>query len=93
MLALQALLFYLPVVLWRAIYNSVGFKVKAICETCSIKSNMDLADRQKNISVVARFLIFDHDVTASLGSKMKAKFEGQMVVTTYLVSLLKKQSR
>uniref|UniRef100_A0A7E4UNG9 Innexin n=1 Tax=Panagrellus redivivus TaxID=6233 RepID=A0A7E4UNG9_PANRE len=84
-LALQALLFYLPVVLWRSVYNAVGFKVRAICETCSIKSNMDPADRAKNISVVARFLIFDHDVTATLGSKIKAKLEGQLVVTTYLL--------
>jgi hypothetical protein len=83
-LAFQALLFYLPVVLWRSVYNSVGFKVKAICETCSIKANMDSTDRQKNIATVARFLIFDHDVTASLGSRIKSKIEGQIVVTTYL---------
>ncbi|KAE9554401.1 hypothetical protein FO519_002393 [Halicephalobus sp. NKZ332] len=83
-LALQALLFYLPVVLWRSVYNSVGFKVKSICETCSVKSNMDAGDRAKNIAVVARFLIYDHDVTSTLGSQIKAKLEGQLVVTTYI---------
>ena len=87
-LALQALLFYLPVVLWRSVYNSVGFKVRSICETCSIKSNMDAGNRAKNISIVARFLIYDHDVTSTLGSQIKAKLEGQLVVTTYIVSLL-----
>jgi len=83
-LALQALMFYLPVVLWRSVYNSVGFKVRSICETCSIKSNMDAGSRAKNISIVARFLIYDHDVTSTLGSQIKAKLEGQLVVTTYI---------
>ena len=46
---------------------------------------MDQGDRQKNIAIVARFLIFDHDVTASLGSKIKSKLEGQIVVSTYIV--------
>ncbi|KAH7722327.1 INX-12 protein [Aphelenchoides avenae] len=84
-LALQALLFYLPVVLWRTIYNSTGFKVRAICETCSIKANMEPEDRAKNMEIVARFLVFDHDITASLGGSIKSKIEGKIVLFAYLL--------
>lgn len=87
MLALQALLFYLPVVLWRTIYNTTGFKVRAICETCSIKANMEPEDRAKNMETIARFLVFDHDITASLGGRIKSQIEGRIVLFAYLVNL------
>ncbi|KJH50604.1 innexin-3 domain protein [Dictyocaulus viviparus] len=56
-LAAQAVLFYLPVVLWRSIYESSGFKVRAICETCSLHANMDDVTRQKNMKTIAAFLV------------------------------------
>lgn len=83
-LALQALMFFLPVAIWRSIYNSTGFKVKTICETCNIKSNMEPEERGKNMEVVARFLIYDHDVTANIGSSLKRTLEGRLVFLSYI---------
>ncbi|KAI6183066.1 Innexin family-containing protein [Aphelenchoides bicaudatus] len=83
-LALQALLFFLPVVLWRAIYNSVGFRVRAICETCSIRANMDPSDRSKNVEIVARFLANDHQLAETLGGRIKHALKGRIVLFTYL---------
>ncbi|VDO60795.1 unnamed protein product [Heligmosomoides polygyrus] len=56
-LAAQAILFYLPVVIWRSVYESSGFKVKAICDTCSMHANMDEGTRQKNMKTIAAFLV------------------------------------
>jgi hypothetical protein len=50
-LALQAFMFFLPVVIWRSVYSSTGMKVRAICETCNIKSNMETEARGKNMEV------------------------------------------
>uniref|UniRef100_A0A914HH86 Innexin n=1 Tax=Globodera rostochiensis TaxID=31243 RepID=A0A914HH86_GLORO len=83
-LALQALMFFLPVVVWRSIYSSTGVKVRAICETCSIKSNMEPEERSKNMEVVARFLIFDHDVTKNIGGRVKSMLDGRTVMLTYI---------
>lgn len=85
-LALQALCFFLPVVLWRAIYNSVGFRVRAICETCSIRANMDPSDRSKNVEIVARFLASDHQLAETLGGRVKHALQGRIVLFTYLAS-------
>jgi hypothetical protein len=68
---------------FRSIYSSSGFKVKAICETCSIKSNMEAGERSKNMDVIARFLIYDHDVTESLGGKIKSALEGRILVIRF----------
>uniref|UniRef100_A0A0K0EED6 Innexin n=1 Tax=Strongyloides stercoralis TaxID=6248 RepID=A0A0K0EED6_STRER len=84
-LALQALLFYLPVVLWRSIYNSVGCKVKVICETCSIKGNMESDERLKNMDIVARFIVHDQRVHRQFRSSLRNKLEGNIVSTTYIL--------
>ncbi|KAI6207728.1 Innexin [Aphelenchoides besseyi] len=83
-LAIQAMCFFLPVVLWRAIYNSVGFRVKAICETCNIRANMDPADRSRNVEIVARFLASDHQLADSLAGRFRQFFQGRIVLYTYL---------
>ncbi|KAI6241288.1 Innexin [Aphelenchoides fujianensis] len=84
-LALQAFCFFLPVVLWRGIYNMVGFRVKAICETCNIRANMDPGDRSKNVEIVARFLSSDHQLADSLGGRFRQYLQGRVVLYTYLM--------
>jgi hypothetical protein len=44
-------MFFLPVVIWRSVYSSTGMKIRAICETCNIKSNMETEARGKNMEV------------------------------------------
>uniref|UniRef100_A0A915DEH4 Innexin n=1 Tax=Ditylenchus dipsaci TaxID=166011 RepID=A0A915DEH4_9BILA len=49
-----------------------------------IKANMEPEERGKNMEVVARFLIYDHDVTKSLGGRFKQALEGRIVLFTYI---------
>ncbi|CAD5207141.1 unnamed protein product [Bursaphelenchus okinawaensis] len=84
-LAIQAFCFYLPVQLWRTIYNTIGFRVRAICETCNIRANMDPSDRSKNIETVARFLASDHELASTLGGRIRQHLEGRVVLSTYLL--------
>lgn len=37
------------------------------------------------MEVIARFLIFDHDVTESLSGRIKQALEGRIVLFTYIV--------
>lgn len=85
-LALQAFCFYLPVLLWRSIYNVLGFRVRAICETCNIKANMDPSGRSKNVETVARFLANDHELAANLGGRIRQKLQGRVLLFSYVVS-------
>lgn len=82
LLAGQALMFYLPVVLWRTIAS--GFRVKTICETCSAKANMEAEGRGKNMDIIARFLVHDHEIIENLGGPIKRALEGRIVVFAYL---------
>ena len=45
---------------------------------------MEAGERSKNMDVIARFLIYDHDVTESLGGKIKSSLEGRIVVLAYM---------
>ena len=55
-LALEALCFYLPVAMWRNLYEASGIKVKAILETLSSTDNMKSDNRKDNIKKIAKFL-------------------------------------
>ncbi|TKR93645.1 hypothetical protein L596_008059 [Steinernema carpocapsae] len=84
-LALQALMFFFPVVLWRSIYNSSGMKVKAICETCSLKANMDPTDRSKNMNVIAKFLTYEYEISDHVGAKLRRFLKGNYLTTAYIL--------
>ncbi|CAG9535115.1 unnamed protein product [Cercopithifilaria johnstoni] len=84
-LALQGVLFYLPVVLWRTMYSSVGIKVGVICDTCSIRSNMVAQDRSKNLEKVASFLTYEQGVYSSLDGRMHRHLSsGRFLISVYL---------
>ncbi|KAL7073576.1 hypothetical protein ACQ4LE_007082 [Meloidogyne hapla] len=87
-LALQALTFFLPVVIWRSIYGSTNMKVRAICETCSIKSNLEPGERSKNMEIIARFLICNHDVTKGVGGRLQTMAAGRVVQIAYISTKL-----
>lgn len=55
-LALEALCFYLPVLIWRNLYEASGVKVKTILETLTSAENMEPDKRKDNIDKVAKFL-------------------------------------
>lgn len=84
-LALQAVLFYLPVVIWRSVYSSTGVKVHVICDTCSIKSNMAPADRSKNMEKIASFLAYERDINDMLGGRVSHAASGRFLIASYLV--------
>jgi len=62
-------------------------KVKAICETCSIKSNLEPGERSNNMEIIARFLICNHDVTKSVGGKLQTLAAGRIVQIAYIVKI------
>lgn len=37
------------------------------------------------MEVIARFLLYDHDITESLGGRVKQALEGRIVLFTYIV--------
>uniref|UniRef100_A0AC35UDP8 Innexin n=1 Tax=Rhabditophanes sp. KR3021 TaxID=114890 RepID=A0AC35UDP8_9BILA len=84
-LALQAMMFYLPVVLWRFSYSAIGCKVKVICDTCSIKGNMESNERSKNMDIVARFIVHDQNVHNHFNSTWKQRLEGKILSKSYLL--------
>ncbi|KHN81112.1 Innexin-12 [Toxocara canis] len=81
-LALQAILFYLPVVVWRAFYSSA---VEAICETCNVKSNMAPEERSKNMQKIASFLAYERDIYDAFGGRIRRASFGRFLVTSYIV--------
>ncbi|VIO96943.1 Uncharacterized protein BM_BM17658 [Brugia malayi] len=88
-LAFQAFLFYLPVVMWRTIYATVGIKVGVICDTCSIRSNMIAKDRLRNLEKVASFLAYERDIHSSLnGKKHHHLSSGRFLISAYLLMKL-----
>nr|AVV64021.1 innexin [Anisakis simplex] len=83
-LALQAILFYLPVVIWRSLYASTDIKVEAICETCNIKSNMASDDRSKNMQKIASFLSYERNIHAGFVGHKRFASSGRSLITSYL---------
>ncbi|EPB77820.1 putative innexin-3 [Ancylostoma ceylanicum] len=81
-LAAQAILFYLPVVIWRSIYESSGFKVRAICDTCSMHANMDEGTRQKNMKTIAAFL--EHAVAIVKAGRARKITSGSYITIVYV---------
>ncbi|GMT00552.1 hypothetical protein PENTCL1PPCAC_22726 [Pristionchus entomophagus] len=89
MLAFQAFLFYAPIMFWRAVYESTGYKVKAICETCAVSLNMEPADRKKNMTIVSKFLTQEHDISSALGGRFRNMGGGgTSIIFAYLVTKL-----
>uniref|UniRef100_A0A0K0CV47 Innexin n=1 Tax=Angiostrongylus cantonensis TaxID=6313 RepID=A0A0K0CV47_ANGCA len=86
-LAAQAILFYLPVVLWRALYESSGFKVRAICDTCSMHANMDEISRNKNMRTIAAFLVEEQSLATVKAGKVRRITSGSYITMVYLVSI------
>ncbi|PIO56785.1 innexin-3 domain protein [Teladorsagia circumcincta] len=84
-LAAQAILFYLPVVIWRSVYESSGFKVKAICDTCSMHANMDEGTRQKNMKTIAAFLVQEHSVALVKAGKARRLTSGSYITIVYVI--------
>lgn len=37
------------------------------------------------MEIIARFLIYDHDISESLGGQIKQAFEGRIILLTYIV--------
>uniref|UniRef100_A0A914WNX4 Innexin n=1 Tax=Plectus sambesii TaxID=2011161 RepID=A0A914WNX4_9BILA len=83
-LALEAILFYLPVVIWRGMYSASGVKVKAVCDTCAFKQNTAPEDRKKNIETVARFLTYTNEITEQLHGGVRTFMAGRYISTLYL---------
>uniref|UniRef100_A0A0N5AAY5 Innexin n=1 Tax=Syphacia muris TaxID=451379 RepID=A0A0N5AAY5_9BILA len=84
-LALQAILFYLPVVLWRTFYNCNGVKVQVICDTCNIKSNMASSDRVKNMDKIAGFLAHNQTIQNNFGNgNIHHLTSGKLLIIGYL---------
>lgn len=84
-LAFQAILFYLPVIVWRSLYATTGIKVDVICDTCNIRSNMVAEDRSKNMNKIASFLAYERDIHDSLAEKGHYFSSGRFLVISYLV--------
>lgn len=61
--------------------------MRAICETCSIKSNMVADDRAKNMDKIASFIACERKVDDSLGGWLRHATSGHFLVSTYLVLL------
>ncbi|VDD92725.1 unnamed protein product [Enterobius vermicularis] len=80
-LALQAILFYLPVVLWRTIY---ACNVQVICDTCNIGSNMATSDRTKNMDKIASFLAYDRDIKDNFGGNIRHLTSGKSLIASYI---------
>ncbi|VDN92464.1 unnamed protein product, partial [Brugia pahangi] len=88
-LAFQAFLFYLPVIMWRTIYATVGIKVGVICDTCSIRSNMIAKDRLRNLEKVASFLAYERDIHSSLNGRIRHHLSsGRFLISAYLLMKL-----
>ncbi|VDM95105.1 unnamed protein product, partial [Onchocerca ochengi] len=83
--ALQAVFFYLPVILWRTLYSSLGIKVGTICDTCNIRSNMIARDRLKNLEKVASFLTYEREIHSSLDDRRHRHLSsGRFLISAYL---------
>ncbi|VDM96778.1 unnamed protein product [Thelazia callipaeda] len=87
-LALQAILFYLPAIIWRSLYTATGIKVAVICDTCSMRSNMAVSDRTKNMEKIASFLAYERDIRASLRGRTYDITSGRFLVASYLLTKL-----
>ncbi|CAJ0944602.1 unnamed protein product, partial [Mesorhabditis belari] len=85
-LALQAFLFYLPILIWRTVYEGSGFKVATICQTCSIAGNMEEADRAKNMRIISGFLVYEHSVSNAIGGRVRRATSGSYIVGTYIIT-------
>uniref|UniRef100_A0A915Q2I4 Innexin n=1 Tax=Setaria digitata TaxID=48799 RepID=A0A915Q2I4_9BILA len=84
-LAIQAILFYLPVIVWRTLYATIGIKVGVICDTCDIRSNMVTRDRLRNIEKVASFLTYEQNIHSSLDGRINRHLSsGRFLITSYL---------
>ncbi|VDO97917.1 unnamed protein product [Soboliphyme baturini] len=82
-LALMAICFYAPVVLWRSLNGYSGIGVKAICGMAQLMNNMQPDQRQKSIKSIVRFL--DHSVLLSETLHDSRVFSGRYVVLLYLL--------
>ncbi|CAJ0567323.1 unnamed protein product, partial [Mesorhabditis spiculigera] len=85
-LALQAFLFYLPILIWRTVYEGTGFKIATICQTCAIAQNMEEKDREKNMRIVSGFLVYEHSVANAIGGKVRRTASGTFVIGTYMLT-------
>lgn len=83
-LALQALLFFLPIVFWRNVNEGTGIKVQAICDTALSDANIDAAARTKSMTQVGRFMALRAYCSDTLHGD--GRFSGRYVVCTYLVT-------
>ncbi|CAD6194792.1 unnamed protein product [Caenorhabditis auriculariae] len=83
-LAFQAIFFYLPVVLWRTVYEMSGVKVRAICDACSVSGNMEEKARQGNMKMIASFLTQEHAV-AHVTSSVRSMSSDSFIVVTYVI--------
>lgn len=84
-LVLQAMLFYLPVVIWRSVYEGSGVRVQTICDTCNISGNMEKEPREKNMATIASFLTLESSVASVTGSRLRNATSGTYVTSTYLI--------
>jgi len=86
-LLLQALLFVLPIVFWRSMYEGVCIKVQAICSTAAVADNMVQATRSKNMALVGRFLTARVWSTVE-GGWLHEQLKGRYVLALYLLTKL-----
>ncbi|PAV72131.1 hypothetical protein WR25_06786 [Diploscapter pachys] len=87
-LAFQAILFYIPIALWRALYEGAGYKVRTICDTCSMSGNMNEETRKSNMKKICAFLVQEHTIYSQNSRKSHWKnrvSSGTYLVLTYLV--------
>jgi hypothetical protein len=82
-LALEALCFYIPVVIWRNLYEVSGVKVRTICETLAQTETMTSAARKSSIENISKFMERCIDMTERVHGR-RSCIAGRYVSMLYL---------
>jgi hypothetical protein len=68
-LGLQAILFYIPSLIWRILNWQSGIAVKGIIQMCEDVGNMQVEKRKSSVAIVASHLSDSLKIQQSLGRK------------------------
>ncbi|EGT32655.1 hypothetical protein CAEBREN_17355 [Caenorhabditis brenneri] len=84
-LALQAILFYFPVVIWRLFYGMAGQNVTSLCNTCTATEGNE-ESRKGTISTIAGYISQkrNRNLMVKQLSGFQNRANGSAVLTSYL---------
>ncbi|CAI2303114.1 unnamed protein product [Caenorhabditis sp. 36 PRJEB53466] len=82
-LALQAILFYFPVVIWRLFYGMAGQNVTSLCNTCTATEGNE-ESRKQTISTIAGYISQKRSRNLHFTTKYQGTFNRSAVLMSYL---------